>query len=282
MDRKTFLKRLLQISAVAAFPMLYSWQVEPFWLEFVERKLPVKNLPEELEGKILMQISDLHVGTRFDWNFLIDSFEKARKYKPDFVVYTGDFVNHGSPKEREDLTKVMSHAVLGSLGTFGILGNHDYGIDWLETEVADQICKIAEHAGITMLRNTQQESHGLNFIGFEDLWSKNFTPKEVMRNYDPSKANIILCHNPDACDKPVWNGYQGWILSGHTHGGQCRIPGIVTPLLPVKNRRYTSGEIDLEDGRMLYINRALGHSFQVRFMVRPEIMVFKLKRDERV
>ena len=56
MDRKTFLKRLFQISAVAAFPMLYSWQVEPFWLEFVERKLPVKNLPEELEGKILMQI----------------------------------------------------------------------------------------------------------------------------------------------------------------------------------------------------------------------------------
>lgn len=276
MNRKTFLKRLLQISAIGAFPMLYSWQVEPFWLEFVERKLPVKNLPRELEGKILMQISDLHVGTRFDWNFLIDSFEKAKKYKPDFVVYTGDFVNRGNPEERRDLEKVLEHAVLGKLATFGILGNHDYGADWEETGVADKIYEIAEDSGIAMLRNAQQESHGLNFIGFDDLWSKNFNPEEVMGNYDPSKANIVLCHNPDACDKPVWNGYRGWILSGHTHGGQCRIPGVITPLLPVKNRKYTSGAIDLEDGRMLYINRALGHSFQVRFMVRPEITVFTL------
>lgn len=276
MNRKTFLKRLLQISAIGAFPMLYSWQVEPFWLEFVERKLPVKNLPGELEGKILMQISDLHVGTRFDWNFLIDSFEKAKKYKPDFVVYTGDFVNHGNGEEREDLKKVMKHAVMGSLATFGVLGNHDYGTDWKETGVADKISEIVKDSGITMLRNTQQESHGLNFIGFEDLWSPNFMPEEVMGNYDSSKANIVLCHNPDACDKPVWNGYQGWILSGHTHGGQCRIPGVITPLLPVKNRKYKAGVIDLEDGRMLYINRALGHSFQVRFMVRPEITVFTL------
>lgn len=276
MNRRTFLKRLAQLSVIGAFPMLYSWQIEPFWLEFVEKKLPVKNLPENLEGKILMQISDLHVGKRFDWNFLIDSFQKAKKYNPDFVVYTGDFTNHGNVEERKDLKKVMQHTVLGKLGTFGILGNHDYGIDWKELDVAERICEIAENSGITMLKNDQKESHGLNFIGFEDLWSPNFAPKKVMENYDSSKASIILCHNPDACDKDVWNGYQGWILSGHTHGGQCRIPGVITPLLPVKNRNYISGEIDLKDGRMLYINRALGHSIQVRFMVRPEITVFTL------
>ncbi|WPO83286.1 metallophosphoesterase [Chryseobacterium sp. JJR-5R] len=276
MDRKTFLKRLAQLSIIGAFPMLYSWQIEPFWLEFVEKKLPVKNLPGDLEGKILMQISDLHVGDRFDWNFLIGSFQKAEKYNPDFVVYTGDFVNHGNAIEREDLKKVLHHAVLGKLGTFGILGNHDYGAAWSEPDVAENICEIAEESGIKMLRNDQKESYGLNFIGFEDLWSPNFFPEKVMENYDPSKANIILCHNPDACDRDVWNGYQDWILSGHTHGGQCRIPGVVTPLVPVKNRNYISGEVDLQDGRMLYINRALGHSIQVRFMVRPEITVFTL------
>lgn len=276
MNRKTFLKRLAQLSLIGAFPMLYSWQIEPFWLEFVERKLPVKNLPYDLEGKVLMQISDLHVGDRFDWNFLIDSFQKAKKYSPDFVVYTGDFVNHGNAEEREDLKKVLHHAVLGKLGTFGILGNHDYGTDWSEADVAESISEIAENSGIKMLRNDQEISHGLHFIGFEDLWSPNFAPEKVMGNYDPSKANIILCHNPDACDMNIWNGYRGWILSGHTHGGQCRIPGIITPLVPVKNRNYISGEVDLKDGRMLYINRALGHSFQVRFMVRPEITVFTL------
>lgn len=266
----------MQLSLIGAFPALYSWQVEPFWVEFVRRKLPIKNLPETLNGKILMQISDLHVGDRFDWNFLIDSFRKAQQFNPDFVVYTGDFVNHGTEKEQEDLMKVMNHAVHGKLATLGILGNHDYGKNWDNAECSERICQILQDVGIHMLKNSSKESHGLNFIGFEDLWSPNFYPMDVMKDYDPSKANIVLCHNPDACDRDIWNDYQGWILSGHTHGGQCRIPGIITPVLPVENKKYISGEIDLQDGRMLYINRAIGHSFQIRFMVRPEITVFTL------
>lgn len=279
MTRKHFLKRLLQLSAVGALPVLYSWQIEPFWVEFVERKLPIKNLPKVLEGKILMQISDLHVGDRFDWNFLIESFQKAKNFNPDFVVYTGDFVNHGTPEDHESLRKVMNKAVYGNLGTFGILGNHDYGVQFKDVGTSEIICEILESTGVTMINNLQKESHGLNFIGFDDLWSPNFDPMKVMKDYDASKANLVLCHNPDVCDKDVWNGYQGWILSGHTHGGQCRIPGIITPILPVKNRKYISGEIDLQDGRMLYINRAIGHSYQVRFMVRPEITVFKLTQS---
>jgi len=65
MTRKDFLKRLFQLSVLGVFPALYSWQIEPFWVEFVKKKLPVQNLPEALKGKILMQISDLHVGNRF-------------------------------------------------------------------------------------------------------------------------------------------------------------------------------------------------------------------------
>lgn len=247
-----------------------------FWVEFVQRKLPIKNLPKELEGKILMQISDLHVGDRFDYHFLIESFQKAKQFTPDFVVYTGDYINHGNAEDHGKLKKVMDKAVMGKLGTFGILGNHDYGKNWKDLGSSEITCQILESHGIVMLKNTQKESNGLNFIGFDDLWSPNFDPMSVMKDYDASKASLVLCHNPDVCDKDVWNGYQGWILSGHTHGGQCRIPGVITPVLPVENRKYVSGEIDLEDGRMLYINRALGHSFQVRFMVRPEITVFTL------
>ena len=276
MTRKHFLKKLLQLSAVGALPFLYSWQIEPFWVEFVERKLPIKNLPEHLEGKILMQISDLHVGNRFDWNFLIESFQKAKHFNPDFVVYTGDYVNHGTSEDHKNLRKVMENAVYGGLGTFGILGNHDYGDQWKDLGSSETICKILQDSGVTMLRNQQKECNGLNIIGLDDLWSPNFDPMKVMKDYDASKANLVLCHNPDVCDKDVWNGYQGWVLSGHTHGGQCRIPGVITPILPVENRKYISGEIDLNDGRMLYINRAIGHSFQVRFMVRPEITVFTL------
>lgn len=97
-----------------------------------------------------------------------------------------------------------------------------------------------------------------------------------MSGLDTDAAQIALCHNPDVADLPVWNGYQGWILAGHTHGGQCKAPFLPPPLLPVKNKRYAAGAVDLSDGRTLYINRALGHLIQVRFNVRPEITLFEL------
>jgi hypothetical protein len=276
MTRKTFIKRIAQLAALSAIPAFYSSQVEPFWVEFVQRNLPIKNLPKNFEGKILMQISDLHVGNRFDWHFLIDCFKEAKAFNPDIVVYTGDYVSWETEEQLQQLESVMKRAVKGKMATLGILGNHDYGEDWLEVGVSQNICQVLEKNGLTMLNNQQIDVEGLNILGFEDLWSPNFNPMQVMKDYDSQKANLVLCHNPDVCDLDVWNGYQGWILSGHTHGGQVSLPLVGPPLIPVKNKKYTSGEIDLEDGRMLYINRALGHSHQIRFLVRPEITVFKL------
>ena len=120
---------------------------------------------------------------------------------------------------------------------------------------------------------------GLNIIGIDDYWGTNFNPVKIMNNYDDKKANLVLCHNPDVCDLNVWNNYKGWILAGHTHGGQVKPPFLNPPLLPVKNKRYSSGEIDLHDGRTLYINRALGNIHQVRFNVRPEITLFELEKE---
>ena len=74
----------------------------------------------------------------------------------------------------------------------------------------------------------------------------------------------------------MWGDYSGWILSGHTHRGQCKPPFLTPPMLP-RNKIYTAGEIDLKDGRRLYINRALGHLWPVRFNVRPEITIFELR-----
>ena len=74
----------------------------------------------------------------------------------------------------------------------------------------------------------------------------------------------------------MWGGYRGWTLSSRTHGGPCEPPFLPPPLLPVVNRRYTSGAFDLGDGRSLYINCGLGHLKRVRFNVRPEITLFRL------
>ncbi|SEQ85860.1 hypothetical protein SAMN05444359_11754 [Neolewinella agarilytica] len=275
-SRRTFLRTTGLLAAGGVLAGLYIWQVEPFWLEFVRRKLPIVDLPKSLVGKTLLQISDIHVGNRFDYQFIIDSFKRVSALEPDIVVYTGDFVSWEDEQQLRQLREVMAHAVKGTLGTFAILGNHDYGHNWGEETVGDEIVGILSGADVRTLRNETVVVNGLHLTGIDDLWGTNFNPSSATSGIDPAAANLVLCHNPDVCDMDVWNGYRGWILSGHTHGGQCKPPFLPPPLLPVKNRRYTAGAFDLGDGRQLYINRALGHSQQVRFNVRPEITVFTL------
>ena len=280
MKRRKFIKNtLLGSASIGLITSLYAWKIEPFWLEFVKVKMPVLNLPKNLIGKTVMQISDIHVGNKFDYQHIIDSFREAKLLNPDFVVYTGDFVSYETKEQFKQLEEVMKFAVKGTIGTVGVLGNHDYGENWLAQDVADTITEILEDAGISILSNQQKEMSGLNIIGIDDYWGMNFNPNKIMSKYDDNKANIVLCHNPDVCDLNVWNNYKGWILSGHTHGGQVKPPFLKPPILPVKNKRYSAGEIDLQDGRTLYINRALGNLFQIRFNVRPEITIFKLSKS---
>tara|TARA_R110000764_G_scaffold4342_2_gene17951 strand:+ start:3550 stop:4395 length:846 start_codon:yes stop_codon:yes gene_type:complete len=280
MKRRSFVKRTFQWGAGLGLLIgLYSWQIEPFWMEFVRLKMPLRNLPEGLIGKTVMQISDIHIGNSFDYQYIIDSFKEAQELKPDFVVYTGDYVTYEDNEQLNELQEVLKFVVKGAMGTIGILGNHDYGIDFVEDEVAQKITKSLEEVGVTMLRNDAVEINGLNFLGMDDFWGSNFYPEKATAKYNPDKANITLCHNPDVCDLPVWNNFKGWILSGHTHGGQVKPPFLPAPLLPVKNKNYDAGIKDLKDGRTLYINRALGCLRQVRFNVRPEITVFELTRE---
>ena len=279
MDRRKFIKR----TAVAALGIsvlgLYTWQVEPHWVDFVRVKMPIKNLPDHLQGKILMQISDLHSGKRVSESFLRKSFEKAKLYNPDFVVYTGDFITlHNLAFMNDILERVLQNSVRGTLGTIAILGNHDYGRNFQDGAVAEQITLMLQNQGVEVLRNEKTRIDELSFIGLDDYWGTNFYPEKAMSLFVPSEPTIVLCHNPDVCDLDVWNGYDGWVLSGHTHGGQCKPPFLPAPILPVKNKRYSAGLIELSDRRKLYINRALGHSLQVRFNVRPEITIFELEK----
>jgi predicted MPP superfamily phosphohydrolase len=276
--RRKFIKRTFLATLGAGFLTgIYAWQIEPRWLEFVKLKMPTPNIPNELKGKTLMQISDLHVGNRFDYKFLVKSLDEAKSYKPDFVVYTGDFISlvNGKP-DLEKLREVCGHLVHGTLGTAAILGNHDYGVNWAQPEVAQQIVDELEKVGIPVLRNESIELAGLNIIGVDDLWANQCDLDKALMNLDAAQANLILAHNPDICDLAGWKDFAGWILSGHTHGGQVKPPFLNPPMLPVKNKRYSAGEINLDDKRTLYINRALGHLWQVRFNVRPEITIFEL------
>jgi uncharacterized protein len=271
------LKQLLMAGAgAAAVAGAYTWLVEPHWVEFVRRRLPVRGLPRDLEGRTLVQLSDIHIGPRVDDRFLTRTFEQVDACRPDLVVVTGDFVSYSTAEHLDQLRRVVEHVPQGRLGTLAVLGNHDYGRKWSELAVGDAVATIVERAGVTVLRNESRIVSGLQVVGVDDFWSPRFDVTRALADRDRDAATVVLCHNPDGADVPGWDDYEGWILSGHTHGGQCKAPFLPPPLLPVKNRRYTAGEFALAGGRRLYINRGLGHLLKVRFNVRPEVTLFHL------
>lgn len=277
LTRRHFLRNIVLVASPILLG-LYTWQVEPRWVEMVHLPLPIRNLPDALVGRTVVQISDLHVGLRFDWHMMLPALAEITALQPDVVVYTGDFVSYNDATQLEQLKEFMPFAPMGRLGTAAILGNHDYGHGWSQPEVATQVISIVESRGIPVLRNTQMQIEGLTVVGVDDFWGTNYNPTAVLSTLQPEQPALVLCHNPDVADEPVWGSYEGWILAGHTHGGQVRPPFLPPLLLPVQNPLYTAGLIPLTEGRTLYINRGLGHLWQVRFNVRPEITIFQLTR----
>ncbi len=278
LTRRRFLATALTGSALT---MLYTWRIEPQWLEIVERDLPIAGLPPALAGKRLVQMSDLHIGPQVDDGYIIETFQRVAAFQPDIVVHAGDLITYWKDAgPLEQARRVLAHFPRGRLGTVAILGNHDYGLAFNDATIAQRVEQLLAAAGATVLRNAVTEIGGLQIVGLDDLWAGNFAPETAFKTADLGKPTLVLSHNPDTCDLPGWSGYRGWILAGHTHGGQCKPPFLPPPLLPVKNRRYTSGEFQLADDRRLYISRGVGHLLRVRFNVRPEVTVFRLTPAE--
>jgi predicted MPP superfamily phosphohydrolase len=254
----------------------YTWLFEPHWLEIVRRPLPVVGLPPALRGATLVQLSDLHGGPRVPDEYILDAFARVRAVRPDIVAYTGDFTSYDATVF-DHASRVYQDLPRGRLATVGVLGNHDYGPRWAHPEVAARLSDILRGFGLTILRNELTEVAGLQIVGLDDLWARHFDPVRGFASLDDRRPALVLSHNPDTADLDGWDRVRGWILSGHTHGGQCKPPFLPPPILPVENRRYTSGAFDLSGGRRMYISRGIGHVLQVRFNVRPEVTVFQLE-----
>ncbi|MCA9234983.1 MAG: metallophosphoesterase [Planctomycetales bacterium] len=276
-SRRRFLKRLGQGAAVAAGgAFLYTWRIEPHWVEVVRRPLPIVGLPPRLIGKRLVQVSDLHAGPIVDQRWLIGALERIAELQPDLLVVTGDFMTCDGDEEIPRAMEAVRALPAAPLGRLAILGNHDYGCKFRNHGVADRLHGALERAGVQVLANDVTRVGGLQIAGVEDFYSRRFDPERTLGQLSRDEPMLALCHNPDGADDPAWADYRGWILAGHTHGGQCKAPFFRPPLVPVRNKRYVAGEYDLAPGRQLYINRGLGYLHRVRFNARPEITVFTL------
>ena len=279
--RRSFLRRGAAATVVGLG--VYAFGIEPRWISVEHHDLPIPDLPDHLAGATAVQISDLHVGHRVGESYLRQQFDYIDSLNPDFVFFTGDYLDDATARHVDQGVKLLPHMPRGKLGTACVLGNHDFGDGKSEAAKnlpnTQRLINAFEDEGLNLLQGVVAEMSGLNVVGLPDLWRggfKNEPVRDLIASTIGKGATITLSHNPDSADRPIWDGYQSWILSGHTHGGQCRFPIIGEPRLPVANRNYVSGKYQIEGGHQMFINRGVGHSTRVRFMARPEITIFKL------
>lgn len=265
----------------------YARYVEPFWPELARVPLDLPNLPSAFEGFRIIQLSDIHVAPILPMDYLRKQFDRSAALGADLIVLTGDYLTCGY-EVRLDLVGELVARLRAKHGVLAILGNHDYFFyrpDLPPTqkragEIAAQVVATLRTGGVRVLRNELHtlEIGGarLQIVGLDDLWGGGYSPRRAFQDVNPDRPCIALSHNPDTMDQ-LQHCPCDWVLSGHTHGGQVRLPLFGPLILPNKRREYSAGLYEV-GGKRLYVNRGLGYIRQVRFACRPEITEFTLTR----
>ncbi len=285
LSRRQLLRRCAGFGAFAAASGVYGREIEPFWVDWHDVPMPIRNLPKSFEGFRITQLTDLHTGDEVPLSYLREVVEKVKLAKPDLVVVTGDLVNH-SLKAVGPVSELLAQLpALASIPVIAILGNHDYdissvtnGYTGIPTRIADALEARLAPLNVTLLRNRaiplNHPDGRLWFAGMEDLWSGRFSPQMAFAGLDVNEPIIALSHNPDTAMELDSYGAQ-WTLSGHTHGGQVRIPGVGALIVNIQTQEFQQGHFKLPHGN-LYVSRGVGFLKQIRVFCRPEVPTFVL------
>jgi predicted MPP superfamily phosphohydrolase len=269
--RRLFLRLTGTVLGVGAATVVEARYIEPNAVEVTHHNVFLPDLPAELDGTTVAQLTDLHRGHNTPDATIHQAIEATVALDPDLIVLTGDFVDH-DPKDAIALQEMLK-PLTARLGVWGCLGNHDYHGD--AEKVVDH---LTAEGRVRMLRNaSHQIAPGLWIAGIEDMVRGFPNPHKALSGIPDSAAAIFLTHNPvgvwSCADKPHL------VLSGHTHGGQIRIPGMTPRLPPGMTGFPLVAGWGLFDRARLYVSRGVGMSmFPLRLRCRPEVACFTLHR----
>jgi uncharacterized protein len=279
-------RRFLTASLCGAAGLaLYSGEIARHWTEVTELDIPLAGLPRVFDGMRIAQLSDIHLDNMTEPFYLRHVVQKINQMRPDAVFLTGDFVSDGltsrdyAVKAAWQCGSILSKLICRPL--YAVLGNHDVAVG--DKEVAEAL----RGSGITVLRNTHLpiERVGGRFwlAGIDDpVWGvpdPELAIPPSIRNV-PDEPIVLLCHAPDYADDllamPAGKAVS-LMLSGHTHGGQVRLPLVGALELPTMGRKYVEGLFRLGNLK-LYVNRGIGTiGLPFRLNCPPEITLFTLR-----
>lgn len=288
LTRRRFIQALAGLAVAAGTGYGYARWIEPHWVDVEEVVLPVRNLPAALEGRRLAQISDLHFGAYFTAEQLQEAIARINRLNVEWLLLSGDYASTRD-RRRDSFRAAMQHVIeplrQAAMPMYAALGNHDL---WGDVHAVEQ-CLAA--AGATVLRNDGALLAGKLWLGaVDDAWSGRPDLPAALRGAATDSVNILIAHEPDYFDVVV--GRQAPValqMSGHTHGGQVRLPTLVpgadglfsyAPVIPDYGTRYPIGLRRVGE-RRVYTNRGLGcWPLPLRLNCRPEITVFELREGD--
>lgn len=221
-------------------------------IEVTEHRIPIPGLPEAFRGFRIVHLSDIHHGLFLPLAAVTAAVSLANRLKPDLIALTGDFITYS----RAYIEPVAT--VLGFLrsryGAVAVLGNHDFRVG------ADEIARALRRAGIEVLRNAhtarRRAGHALYVAGIDDLWSKADLPR-ALRGIPSGAPTVLLSHNPGIIRRAAAHGVS-LVLSGHTHGGQVRLPLVGSILGRSRARLRFRDGYDRLGSTHIYVSRGIG------------------------
>jgi hypothetical protein len=264
---------------------LYGGEVERHWIDIVHRDIYIAGLPEQFDGMTIAQLSDIHLDEYTEPFLLREAVEDINRLKPDMVLLTGDYVSYEVLSRKNTLEAAWTCAgMLAKIACprkYAILGNHDLMVG------GDAIAEAIAKNGIPVLRNAclpiERDGARMWLAGLDDPVIGRPDPDRAIpasiRSL-PREPVLLMCHAPDFIDTLARHPSSrsvALMLSGHTHGGQVRLPLVGALHLPPGGRKYVQGWFPVGD-MQLYVNRGIGSvGVPFRFDCRPEITRFRLR-----
>jgi predicted MPP superfamily phosphohydrolase len=266
------------VAAVAADTTL----LEPNRPRVVRRDLSLRRWPEPLDGFRVALLSDFHYDVYFSVHPIHAAIGMVNDLRPDLIVLAGDFVSIplfdiGPAKAAwaaEPCAQLLGqmHATHGS---WAALGNHDFYTDPRHVTAALE----AERIRVLANESAPIEVNGARFwlAGVNDVHARAADIDKTLHGIPGDEATVLLAHEPDYADE-VARFAVDLQLSGHSHGGQVRIPMVGPLYLPELGRKYVWGPYRIGE-LTLYTNPGLGTvGFPVRWNCPPEITLLTLRR----
>lgn len=270
MNRREFLTSLgaaaVGGSAAIVGGYEYGKQVEAKQLVIERIQIRVNNIKTALEGFRIVQLSDIHLYPYTQLDFVQEAVTITNSLQPDLIVLTGDYVLQTAEAIFE-VAPVLA-TLNAKYGVFSILGNHDLWTDAKIVRVGlkEQRLPLLENEGIELAVNGET----IYLAGVDDGWGGRPDLSLALAQMPSQALTILLAHEPDLADQFSMDQRVSIQLSGHSHGGQIRLPLIGAPILPYLGQKYDQGLYKVND-MWLYTTRGIGLITPVRINCPPEI-----------